>query len=75
VNGAVLLHIAAVFNYYLTPVATKGGAGTNVNVPANHNIAGYRGIGMNESAAVNNRLVAVEFKNVCHWLIFILSEK
>ena len=62
-DRTILLHVAAVFNDDLSPIATDSSPGADVNIPANDDIAGNGSEGMHECGFVNNRDVSVVFVN------------
>src|ERR1017187_1172852 len=73
VHSAVLLNIATIFNNYLPPITTQSRTRTDVHILSYNNISGNRSIRMNKSRGMNDRLDALEFKDVCH-LIYILND-
>lgn len=74
VHRTVLLHIAAIFNDDLPPVAADGCARADVNVFANDDIARNRCIRMHKTTFLDDRNKSVELKN-CHGTFFFKSTK
>ena len=60
VHCAIFLHVAAIFNNDLTPVATQGTTGADVHILTNDYITGNGCLRMNKRGWMNDRLDAVE---------------
>src|SRR5688572_22454007 len=71
-NSAVLLHIAAVLDNYLAPVAPDGRARPHVNIFTYDHVSRNRSIRVYKGGAVDHGPVPVEFKNVWHDLVCCL---
>jgi hypothetical protein len=61
VHGAVLLHIAAIGNNDLSPVATEGATRADVHVLSYNYITGYCRLGMHKGRSMHDRFNAIEF--------------
>src|ERR1700749_700310 len=70
-DRTVLLHITAIFNDDLPPVATDRSTRTNIYISSDNNIACNSCIRVNECAFVDDWLVAIEF--VDHFIYQILD--
>ena len=53
-DGTVFLHIAAVFDDDLSPIAPDRGTGPDVTMSANINVPGHSRLGMNKRGFVND---------------------
>ena len=60
VYRAVLLHIAAVFNYNFAPIAAQRAAGTNVYIFTNYHMTGNRSLRVNKRGGMHHRLNAIK---------------
>ena len=68
-NGTILLHVAAVLQNDLSPVAAQSGTWTDVTILSDGNSTGYDGLRMYKSGWMNDGFVAVEF--VEHQISFL----
>ena len=61
VQDTVFLNVAAVFNDDLSPIASDGGAGSDVHISADDHISRDVGLRVHIGRFVNDRLETVEF--------------
>jgi hypothetical protein len=61
VDRTALLYVAAVFDDDSPPVTADGGAGTDIDIPADQDIARDGRLGMYKSRRMDHRSVAIEF--------------
>jgi hypothetical protein len=57
----VFLHVTAILDNDLSPVAPQGTAGPYIHVPADHHVAGNGCLWMNKGRFMDYRFYAVEF--------------
>lgn len=66
VDDTVLLDVAAILDDDLAPVTADGGAGANVNLSSDDDVADHRRIGVNERVFADYGSKALKGKYVCH---------